>query len=98
MIFAIEVFHMLVSVQHWQNIHWRTLEKEKNVKNVSPVSNGTNTRSVVKEGQSSSNTTLVPTVEPTIGDYVGGCIWPESLYWYGKRYGWGRSGNIFFIA
>ena len=45
--------------------------KRKNVKNVSSFSNAANTRSVVEEGQSSSNATLVPTVEPTIGDYVG---------------------------
>ena len=45
--------------------------KRKNVKNVSSVSNAASTRSVVEEGQSSSNATLVPTVEPTIGDYVG---------------------------
>ena len=45
--------------------------KTKNVKDVSSVSNAASTMSVVEEGQSSSNATLVPTVEPTIGDYVG---------------------------
>ena len=45
--------------------------KRKNVKSVSSVSNAASARSVVEEGQSSSNATLVPTVEPTIGDYVG---------------------------
>ena len=57
---------------------WRECElkaivprKTKNVKNVSSVSNAASARLVVEEGQSSSNETLVPTVEPTIGDYVG---------------------------
>ena len=45
--------------------------KRKNVKNVSSVSNAASTRSVVEEGQSSSNGPLVPAVEPTTGDYVG---------------------------
>ena len=45
--------------------------KRKNVKNVSSVGNAASTRSVVEKGQSSSNAILVPTVDPTIGDYVG---------------------------
>ena len=53
--------------------------KRKNVKNVSPVSNATSLRSAVEEGQSSSNATLVPTVEPTIRDYVG-AIYDRKAY------------------
>ena len=57
----------------WRESELKTIvpRKRKNVKNVSSVSNAASTRSVVEEGQSSSNATLVPTVEPTIGDYVG---------------------------
>ena len=57
----------------WRESELKTIvpRKRKNVKNVSSVSNAASTRSIVEEGQSSSNATLVPTVEPTIGDYVG---------------------------
>ena len=57
----------------WRESELKTIvpRKRKNVKNVSSVSNAASTRSIVEEGQSSSNATLVPTVEPTVGDYVG---------------------------
>ena len=57
----------------WRESELKTIvpRKRKNVKSVSSVSNAASARSVVEEGQSSSNATLVPTVEPTIGDYVG---------------------------
>ena len=57
----------------WHECELKTTvpRKRKNVKSVSSVSNAASTRSVVGEGQSSSNATLVPTVEPAIGDYAG---------------------------
>ena len=57
----------------WRESELKTIvpRKRKNVKSVSSVSNAASTRSVVEEGQSSSNVSLVPTVEPTIGYYVG---------------------------
>ena len=53
--------------------------KTKNVKNVSSVISAASTRSVVEEGQSSSNAALVPTVEPTIGDYAG-AVYDRKVY------------------
>ena len=57
----------------WHECELKTIvpRKTKNVKNVFSVSNAASTRSVVEEGQSSSNVTLVPTFEPPVGDYVG---------------------------
>ena len=57
----------------WRECELKTIvpRKTKNVKIFSSVSNAASTRSVVKEIQSSSNVTLVPIVESTIGDYVG---------------------------
>ena len=57
----------------WRECELKTTvpRKRKNVKSVSSVSNAASTRSAVGEGQSSSNATLVPTVEPAIGDYAG---------------------------
>ena len=65
----------------WRQYELKTIvpRKRKNVKNVSSVSNAASTRSVVEEGQSSSNVTLVPTVEPTIGDYVG-AVYDQKAY------------------
>ena len=57
----------------WCECELKTIVPRKRtiVKNIYSVSNTASTRSVVEERQSSSNVTLVPTVKPTIRDYVG---------------------------
>ena len=47
--------------------------KTKNIKNVSSVSNAASTKSVVEEGQSSSNATC------SMGDYVG-AVYDRNIY------------------
>ena len=62
----------------WHECELKTIvpRKTKNVKNVSSVSNAASTRSVVEEGQSSSNGTLVPLLSQLLeimwGLYVTG--------------------------
>ena len=69
----------------WHECELKTIVPRKRTiaKNISSVSNTASTRSVVEEGQSSSNATLVPTVKPTIGDYVG-AVYDRKVY---IRYG-----------